>query len=409
MRKIGKLTAIQINRLPQPTPRADGKQRNNLFGDGGGLWLQVTSRGARTWLFRFRHSGKAHAMGLGPLHTVSLAEARIRARECRQLLLDGINPLETRRVKRQGELVAAAKTMTFRECAEAYIASHRAGWSNPKHAKEWPSSLEAYAYPVLGALPVQAIDVGLVMQAIEPIWNSKTETASRVRGRIEVVLDWARTRGYRAGENPARWKGHLEYQLPARSKVRRVEHHAALPYAQLPAFIAELRRTEGTAARALEFTILTTARTGEVIGARWAEMNTGERLWTIPATRMKAGREHRVPLSEAALTILAGLERKGNRIFPIGSRGLLNLLPRIRPGITVHGFRSSFSDWCAEQTNAPHEVREMALAHAVGSKVEAAYRRSDLFEKRRQLAEAWARFCAGGDGGKVIELRTAAG
>jgi integrase len=394
-REMGKLAAVSLSKLPA-----------GMHGDGGNLWLQVTETGARTWLFRFRHSGKARAMGLGPLHTISLAEARIKAREYRQLLLSGFDPLEARKAKRVGELLAAAKTMTFQECAEAYIASHQAGWRNAKHAAQWPASLAAYVYPVIGALAVQMVDVTLVMKAIEPIWTAKPETASRVRGRIECVLDWATARGYRTGENPARWRGHLENLLPQKRKVRRVEHLAALPYVELAAFMAELRQQSGTAARALEFAILTAARTGEVRCATWPEIDAEGRLWAIPAERMKAGREHRVPLSEAARAVLIGLERKGSRIFPILPRSMLDLLGKLRPGITVHGFRSTFSDWAAEQTSFPHEVREMALAHAVGSKVEAAYRRSDLFEKRRQLAEAWATFCEGEPTGNVITLRT---
>jgi integrase len=397
-REIGKLAAVQLNRLPA-----------GMHGDGGNLWLQVTETGARTWLFRFRHSGKARAMGLGPLHTVSLAEARVKARECRQLLLSGVDPIETRKAKRVGALLAAAKTLTFRECAEAYIAAHQAGWRNAKHAAQWPATLAAYAYPVIGALPVQAIDVGLVLKVVEPIWNTKPETASRVRGRIESVLDWATARGYRQSENPARWRGHIENLLPQKLKVRRVEHLAALPYIEMSAFMVELRTQENIPARALEFAILTATRTGEVTGARWDEIDAEGRLWTIPASRMKAGREHKVPLSEAALSILAGVERKGSRIFSILPHSMLDLLGKMRPGATVHGFRSSFSDWAAECTNFPHEVREMALAHAVGSKVEAAYRRGDLFEKRRQLAESWANFCAGsGREGNVIELRATA-
>jgi integrase len=418
---IGKLAAVSLSRLPA-----------GMHGDGGNLWLQVTPSGARTWLFRFRHAGKARAMGLGPLHTVSLAEARVKARECRRLLLEGFDPLEARKATRLAVKLDAAKVMTFRECAERYIAAHKAGWRNPKHAAQWPATLTAYVYPVFGPLPVQAIDTALVMKAVEPIWNAKPETASRVRGRIESVLDWATARGYRAGENPARWRGHLENLLPARNKVRRVKHHAALPYPEIAAFVAELRQQEGIAARALEFAILTAARTGEVIEARWDEINTAERLWTIPAERMKAGKEHRVPLSAAALAILAhrraaetaseaecGERRQGGFIFPGGPGGkagrplsnmafLMTLRRMGRADLTAHGFRSTFSDWCAEQTSFPSEVRELALAHAVGNAVEAAYRRGDLFEKRRQLAEAWARFCDGG-GAAVIELRTAAG
>jgi integrase len=268
----------------------------------------------------------------------------------------------------------------------------------------------------MGALPVQAVDVGLVLKAVEPIWTEKPETAGRVRGRIESILDWASARGYRQGENPARWRGHLENLLPHKAKVRRVEHYAALPYVEIAGFMPALRQQEGIAARALEFAILTAARTGEVIGARWEEINLTDKLWLVPAERMKAGKEHRVPLSAPALAILENLAkvREGEFVFPGGRHGrpisnmsMLMLLRRIDRGdLTVHGFRSAFSDWCAERSTFPAEVREMALAHAVGDKVEAAYRRGDLFQKRRQLAEAWAKFCAATPGaGQVVPIR----
>ena len=294
--------------------------------------------------------------------------------------------------------------MTFAACAERYIASHKVGWRNPKHAAQWPATLGTYVYPVFGSLPVQAVDVGLVMKAIEPIWVQKPETAGRVRGRIERVLDWATARGYRQGENPARWRGHLENLLPKKSKVRRVEHHAALPYVEIGAFMAELRQQEGVPARALEFAILTAARTGEVIGAKWDEIDLDERLWTVPAERMKAGKEHRVPLSDVALAIVEERRKiqQDDHIFPGGKAGrpisnmaMLMLLRRMGRGdLTAHGFRSSFRDWAAERTTFPAEVAEMALAHTVSDKVEAAYRRGDLFQKRRYLMEAWAKFCA---------------
>jgi len=272
-----------------------------------------------------------------------------------------------------------------------------------KHKEQWPNTLNTYAGPVFGSLPVQAIDVGLVMKALEPIWQTKPETASRLRGRIEAVLDWATAREYRKGENPARWRGHLDKLLPARSKVRKVEHHSALPYDELADFIVALRGQEGVASRALEFLILTAARTGEVIGARWDEVDLEEKIWVVPAARMKAGREHRVPLSAAAVAVLEEMSeiRESDFVFPGGKKGkplsnmaMLAVLKRMeRSELTAHGFRSSFRDWAAEQTNFPHEVAEMALAHTVGDKVEAAYRRGDLFQKRQQIMEAWARFC----------------
>ena len=400
-REIGKLKALDVSRASEP----------GYYGDGGNLYLLVGPTGAKSWVFRYRvpaptpdnpkHS-KLREMGLGPTHALSLAEARERAREWRRERLDGIDPIEARRSRRARIQLEAKKAMNFKQCAEAYIKSHSVGWKNPKHAAQWPSTLETYVYPAFGSLPVQGIDVGLVMNALEPIWTTKPETASRVRGRIESVLDWATARGYRKGENPARWRGHLENLLPKKTKVRRVEHHAALPYPELDEFIAELRQQEGVAARALEFAILTVARTGEVIGAKWSEINLAERLWTIPAERMKAGKEHRAPLSDAALAILGEIQeiRQSDYVFPGGKSGrplsnmaFLMLLRRMGRGdLTVHGFRSTFSDWCSERTNFPAEVREMALAHTVSDKVEAAYRRGDLFQKRRQLMDAWARF-----------------
>jgi integrase len=307
--------------------------------------------------------------------------------------------------------------MTFRECAERYIAAHRVGWRNAKHAEQWRSTLATYAFPIFGDLPVQAIDLGLVMKAIEPIWASKTETASRLRGRIESILDWAATRGYRQGDNPARWRGHLENLLPKRTKVRKVQHHAALPYGRVGDFIQALQQQRGVAAMALELCILTATRTSETIGARWQEVDLRETVWTIPADRIKAGKEHRIPLSAPAVAILQKLAaaRSSDFVFPGGKPGqplsnmaLLALLKRMgRPDLTVHGFRSAFRDWAAELTNFPREVCEMALAHAIGDKVEAAYRRGDLFAKRRQLMEAWARFCLTPSRIKseVVELR----
>jgi integrase len=355
-------------------------------------------------------------MGLGSASIVSLAEARDKAMRYRKMLLDDRDPIEERRAARAQRRLETAKAMTFRQCAEAYIAAHAPAWKNSKHAAQWPATLGMYVYPVFGDLSVQAIDVGLVMKAIEPIWAAKPETASRVRGRIESVLDWAAARGYRTGENPARWRGHLDHLLPARSKVRRVDHHAALPYAELAEFMIKLKQQDGIGARALEYAILTVARTGEVIGAKWSEIDFKSRLWTIPGERMKAGREHRVPLSDAAIAILEerAVRRESEFIFPgervgrpLSNMSLLMLLRRMERGeITVHGFRSSFSDWCAEQTNFPSEVREMALAHAVGDKVEAAYRRGDLLKKRYQLAEAWGRYCQHRDN-NVVPLQAA--
>jgi integrase len=405
-RAIGKLTALAV----------DKTKKRGYYGDGGGLFLQVSAAGSKSWVFRFKGAGKLREMGLGATHTIGLAEAREKARECRRLRLDGIDPIEARKVARSQARLAAATATTFKDCAERYIAAHKAGWRSATHAAQWPSTLGTYVHPVFGSLPVQAVDVGLVLRVLEPIWTVKPETAGRVRGRIESVLDWATAHGYRQGENPARWRGHLENLLPGKSKVRRVKHHTALPYAEIRDFIAQLKQQEGVAARALEFTILTAARTGEVIGARWSEINLAERLWTVPAERMKSEREHRVPLTDAALAILKQMQAIRHDDFtfpsgwtrqPISNMAMAMTLRRMgRRDLTVHGFRSSFRDWVAERTDFPSEVAEMALAHAVGDKVEAAYRRGDLFRKRRQLMDAWAKFCATpASAGCIIPLR----
>jgi integrase len=412
MARSGKLTVLKVAAIARA--KVPG-----YYSDGGGLFLQISRFGTASWVFRYRVAGRLREMGLGSLDTIGLADARERARKAREQRLDGLDPIELRKTARLSARLDTAKADTFKDCAKRYIGAHQPSWRNPKHAAQWGSTLESYVYPVFGDLAVQAVDVGLVLKAIEPIWTKKPETASRVRGRIESILDWATARGYRQGENPARWRGHLENLLPASSKVRRVEHHAALPYPEIGAFIAELQQQEGISARALEFAILTAARTGEVIGARWDEINIAERLWTIPADRMKAGKEHRVPLSDAVLAIVEKMaeSRQGDFVFPGGNVGrplsnmaFLMLLRRMgRDDLTAHGFRSSFRDWAAERTNFPAEVAEMALAHAVSDKVEAAYRRGDLFQKRRQLAEAWAKFCAAAPpAGNIVPLRKAA-
>jgi integrase len=395
-RVIGRLTALKVDKTKQP----------GMYADGGGLYLRVTKDGTKNWVFRFMLNGRPRWMGMGPLHTISLAEARARAAECRKQRHDGIDPIDARRAGRQQARLDAARTITFNECAAKYIASHGTGWRNEKHAAQWEATLATYAEPVIGRLSVQAIDTALVLKVIEPLWTTKPETAGRLRGRIESILDWAKVGGYRGGENPARWRGHLDKLLPARSKVRKVKHHAALSYSELPSFLVKLREQDGTAARALEFTILTVARTGESISATWDEINIREKVWIIPAERMKAGREHRVPLTAHALRILEELKPaqgpEARIIFagakagrPLSNMAFLMLLRRMGRGdLTAHGFRSSFRDWAAERTNFPSEVVEMALAHAVGSKVEQAYRRGDLFERRRRMMAAWATFCA---------------
>jgi integrase len=403
-RTIGRLTALKVEKAKQA----------GMYADGGGLYLRVTEDGNKSWVYRFMLNGRPRWMGLGPLALYGLQEARQKAVDARRLRHEGIDPIEARRAVRARERLDTAKAMTFSQCAEAYLTAHRAGWRNAKHAAQWEATLATYAEPIMGALPVQAIDTALVMKVLEPVWTEKPETASRLRGRIEAILNWARVRGYRSGENPARWRGHLDHLLPARSKVRKVEHHAALPYAALPGFLASLREQEGIAARALEFAILTAARTGEVLGARLDEIDTAEKVWTIPADRMKAHKEHRIPLSARALEILADVA-DGEQLYifsgakvgkPLSNMAFLMLLRRMkRADLTAHGFRSSFRDWAADRTNFPSEVAEMALAHTISGKVEAAYRRGDLFLKRRTLMDAWAQFCAGPTtNAKVVQI-----
>ncbi len=395
-RQTNKLTARSVASITKP----------GFHGDGNNLWLQVTKSGTKNWAFRYTFQGKAHTMGLGPVSLVDLKEARQKAQDARKQLLNGIDPLEQKKADAVAQRLEQANSITFKKAAEEYIESHKSGWKNAKHAAQWSSTLDTYAYPEFGELPVGSINVGLVMRVLEPIWMKKAETASRVRGRIEAILDWAKVRGYRTGENPATWKGNLDHLLPARSKVRRVKHHAALPYAEVGDFIKELREQQGTAARAFEFTILTAVRTGETLGATWAEVDLESKTWTIPAERMKADKVHRVPLSERAVNILKAVGQefsmKPDRpLFPgqrvkksLSNMAFLMLLRRMeKEGITAHGFRSTFRDWAAEQTSFPQEVAEMALAHTIANKVEAAYRRGDLFEKRRELMDDWAGFC----------------
>lgn len=397
-------------RLSDRTVRA---AKPGMHPDGKGLYLQVregSTEGSvsKAWIYRYAAPGTAREryMGLGSYPAVSLAVARARAIEARKLRESQIDPIEHRDQQRvalkRAEAEERAKLVTFDECRDAYIASHRAAWRNAKHASQWTNTLKTYVTPVFGTLPVQAVETGLVCKVLEPIWSTKPETASRVRGRIEAILDWAKVRQYRHGENPARWRGHLDHVLPARKKVRKIKHHAALPYAEVGAFMASLRAREATAARALEFTILTAARTGEVLGARRNEVDLHSKVWAIPGDRMKSGREHRVPLSAAAAIVLERMlgSHESEYVFPGERRTTLSnmamdmLLRRMSSDVTVHGFRSSFRDWAAEQTNFPNEVIEMALAHAIGDAVEAAYRRGDLFNKRRRLMDAWAEFCA---------------
>ena len=322
-----------------------------------------------------------------------------------------------RKTEQGARALEAAREITFEAAAQTYFEQHADKWKNPKHRAQFLSTLKAYAFPFIGKLPVAAIDTGQVLRCIEPIWKSKPETGNRVRGRIETVLDWAAVRGYRIGDNPARWKGHLSTALPARGETQKVIHHAALSFVEATAFMSELRKREGVAAKALEFTILTAARTGETIGATWSEIDFKARVWTVPAGRIKAGRQHRCPLSDRVLEILQGLPtEEANEFVFIGPRAgglsdmaMASVLQRMdRKTITVHGMRSTFRDWAAERTNFPNHVVEMALAHAVGNAVERAYRRGDLFDKRIDLMKAWASYCAtlpAAGNGNVVELK----
>jgi integrase len=398
-----------------------------LHPDGGGLYLSVTPTkvaGAlsKSWVVRYTApDGRRRAMGLGSYPEVSLAAARRQAASVRERARNGADPIEAKREARRAAALKAMREITFRRCAESFIETHRAGWRNEKHATQWRSTLSTYVDPVFGDLPIGAIDTAMVTKVLDPIWSTKNETASRVRGRIEMILDWAKARGHREGENPARWKGHLQHALPARRKVAKVEHHAALPFDEIGLFLRALRAMDGLSARALEFAILTAARTGEVIGARWDEIDIDAKLWSVPASRMKGGREHRVPLSASAIAILTPLISTSGRAYvfatdsedvPLSNMALLMTLRRMkRSDVTVHGFRSTFRDWASERTNYSREVAEAALAHAVGDRVEAAYRRGDLFGKRRKLMEAWGSYCgarAAQQDGEIIRLRTVA-
>ena len=404
------LTVKRIARLKEPGRYADEK---NLF-------VQVSPSGTKSWLMRYRFAGRERWMGLGSVADFNLDEARERARKARQLLADGIDPLEARAAERStlatAAALAAAKAMTFEQAANAYYEAHKNGWSI-RHAQQFRNTMRDYVLPKIGRLAVADIDVGQVLRCIEPHWQDKPTSMSRTRGRIENVLDWATVRGYRTGDNPARWRGHLSEVLPAPGRVAKVQHLAALPYLELPKFMVELATAPGIAARALEFLILTAGRTGEVANAVWSEINLDDAIWTIPAERMKAGREHRVPLSDRAVEVLQALPREGEFVFPsvakagapISIIAMLRTLRRLRADGSVHGFRSAFSDWAHERTSFANHAIEISLAHRVGTGTERAYRRGDMFEKRRQLMEAWAQFCYAptAGGAAVVSLRSA--
>jgi integrase len=414
-RRAKGLTAAQVERGTKP----------GRYGDGAGLYLLVRSREAKFWLFRYTRCGQMREMGLGAATgrtAVSLSKARARARDLHAAVREGRDPLAERKAEKAKAEADAVKSnadaVTFAQVADMFLAAHERGWRNPKHRQQWRNTLRDYVQPQIGALPVGSVDTGAVMKIIGPLWREKTETASRLRGRIESILDYAKASGWREGENPARWRGHLDHLLPARAKVQRVQHHAALHWREIGAFVQRLRQQSGVGARCVEFLILTAARSGEVRGARWNEIDLAHAVWTIPAERMKASREHRVPLSDRGVAVVREMAQLGTDgfVFP----GLKDASPLSDVALakavdaacgsqaTVHGFRSTFRDWCAEARNYPREIAEAALAHVLKDKTEAAYQRGDLLDKRRQLMSDWAAFCgkpmtAGG----VVSLRTA--
>jgi integrase len=392
-RRLNRLSARTVATVKKPGRHADG----------GGLYLVVDKSGAKRWVFLFRLGGPLKEMGLGGLTRVNLAEARRLAEWCRTTLAKGLNPIEARK--------AAGRVPTFGECADEFMASMQGKWRNQTHRGQWVMTLTRYTQEIR-SMPVNMVETAVVLKILQPLWQRIPETAARLRSRIEKVLDAARAKGYRDGENPARWRGHLETLLPPRQKLTR-GHYAAMPYAELPTFMARLRAREGMAAQALEFAILTAARSGEVLGARWSEIDLEAKVWTVPATRIKAGREHRVPLSPRALDIVEAMRliRVSDYVFPghraersLGDMALHMVLKRMEVPYTAHGFRSSFRDWCGEATNFPREVAEAALAHVVGDQTERAYRRGDALEKRRKLMEAWANFIERGQQSNVAKL-----
>jgi integrase len=408
-----------LNRL---SPKFVEKVRNpGRYHDGRGLYLQVA--GGKSWLGRYQSGGKTHWLGYGPYPEISLARAREKNEEARRLRAEGIDPLAAKRAQRTAEKEAAAKAaaaaITFRAAAEATIAAKQAEWRNPKHASQWPTTLAQYAYPVIGHLPVSGIETGHVTQILQPIWADKTATASRLRGRIEAVLDFAKTHGWRTGENPARWKGHLQNVLASPAKANRGNHHAALPWREIGGFMAELMKQPGIGALALRFAILSAARAAEVLGAQWSEIDLKETVWTVPADRMKAEREHRIPLSGAALEVLHEVAKLGTTgfVFPGQRRQghpaamlMWNVLRRMgRDDLTVHGFRATFRTWCGD-TGKPGDIAEIALAHTQG-KLHDAYQRADLLERRRKLMDQWAEWCSKpqAEGENVIALAKAVG
>jgi integrase len=408
-KKIDRLTAKSVEKIKEP----------GYHPDGDGLYLQVSASLTKSWVFIYTLNGRTPEMGLGAYPVVSLVKAREKRNAGRGLLADGMDPIEHRDALRAQQALQKANTLSFEQCATKMIDSHMAGWKNPKHIQQWKNTLTTYAGPVIGKKPVQEVDTQHIREVLEPIWTSKPETASRVRGRIEQVLDWAKVRNYRTGENPARWRGHLDKLLPRKSKVHTVKHQPALPYVKINLFIEALRQQPGIAARAVEFAVLTAMRSGEVRGAKSAEFDLDEAVWAVPAVRMKMKRPHRVPLTPRAVEIVRD-RLKANPdaeyVFPNSRNGkplsdmaLTTVLRRMNvkgEEAVVHGFRSTFRDWVAEQTNHQRELAEFALAHKLPSEVEGAYLRSDMFEKRRKLMRDWQRYIDRPQvAGKVLPMR----
>jgi integrase len=414
---INKLTDLKIRRAAY-----------GLLPDGDGLYLQVRGPAARSWLYRYMIAGKTREMGLGPYPAIGLEDARKSRDRCKRLRQEGLDPIATRNQERAAARLAEAQAITFSQAALSYISDKSHAWKNEKHRQQWTNTLTTYVEPLLGSVPVQAIDTKLVKQVLDPIWITKPETASRIRGRMEVILDWCKALGYRDGENPARWRGNLKDLLAAHSDVAEVEHHPALPYTELPAFMERLRGLEGLAPRALEWIILNATRANESLKAERSEISLEERNWTIPKIRMKGRRgkvrPHRVPLTSRALDVLGLLPIGGENSYlfqgvgknkPLTDGALRTLL--LRMGVenaTTHGFRATFKTWAQERTRFPREVIEKALAHTIGDETEQAYDRGDLFDKRRKLMEAWAVYCCSnpmerrGNVTSISELRKAA-
>jgi integrase len=391
---VGTLTWTQVKAFTKP----------GLYSDGNGLYLQVTSETAKSWILRYQRHGRRRDMGLGSVDDVSLAAAREFAQNARKQIAAGLDPIEARDTARIAQRLQEAQAITFRQAAEDFINSHEPGWKNAKHRWQWRSTLKAHAYPVLGTLPVGSIDTALILKVLNPIWSKMPETASRLRGRIERILAAAKVNAQRQGENPAQWRGHLDQLLPAPTTLRSVRHHPALPYTEVPALMTKLQALKSVSSRALELTILTAVRTTETRAALWPEFQLDTKTWTIPKERMKAHHTHRVPLCDRAVAIIKEMQQTriskyvfpgGRAQEPLSNMAQLECLRGLKSGYTVHGFRSSFRDWAGEETNHPHDICEAALAHTRGDKVHASYQRGDLFKKRRVLMDAWAAFCLG--------------